>query len=197
MFRSKNTERRAAASISAALGITLTQDLGRYLGVPILHGRTTKDTYRDILSRMDLKLAGWKAKSLSLAGRVTLAQSVLAAIPAYAMQTYILPADTCKEIDKKIRDFVWGSSNEGMKIHLISWEQIYRPKEEGGLGLRSASLLNQAYLIKLAFIFFFFQKFDALWVQILESKYFKKVGNELIPAHRASQSPIWRGSGQL
>ncbi|CAN1122260.1 hypothetical protein LINPERHAP2_LOCUS1265 [Linum perenne] len=44
---------------------------------------------------MDKKLSSWKAKSLSLAGRVTLAQSVLSAIPAYAMQTSLLPNTTC------------------------------------------------------------------------------------------------------
>ncbi|CAN1773508.1 Putative ribonuclease H protein At1g65750, partial [Linum perenne] len=92
--------------ISTELGIRLTQDLGRYLGVPVLHGSTTNTTYDYILDRIDQKLMGWKAKSLSLAGCVTLAQSVLAAIQAYAMQTLVLPATTCDELDKRIHNFV-------------------------------------------------------------------------------------------
>lgn len=31
-------------------GITLTDDFGKYLGAPMIHGRVTKKTYGDILS---------------------------------------------------------------------------------------------------------------------------------------------------
>ncbi|CAN1190816.1 Putative ribonuclease H protein At1g65750, partial [Linum perenne] len=98
IFCSKNTNLHVSSLISLILGIPLTQNLGRYLGVPILHDRVTTRTYQDILDRIDTKLAGWKAKSLSLVGPVTLAQSVLAAIPTYVMQTVVLPAKTCEEI---------------------------------------------------------------------------------------------------
>ncbi|CAN1201040.1 Putative ribonuclease H protein At1g65750 [Linum perenne] len=110
------------------MGFPLTRNLGRYLGVPVLHGRTSAQTYHGIVKRIDQKLTGWKAKSLSLAGRVTLAQAVLAAIPAYVMQSTILPATTCELIDKKIRDFVWGSTEDERKTHLIAWERVCTPK---------------------------------------------------------------------
>ncbi|CAN1146010.1 LINE-1 retrotransposable element ORF2 protein [Linum perenne] len=120
IFCSKNTNRHVSSLISLLLGIPLTQNLGRYLGVPILHDRVNVHTYQDILDRIDSKLAGWKVKSLSLAGRVTLAQSVLAAIPAYPMQTSVLPAKTCEEIDRRIRNFVWGTTGEGWKVPLVA-----------------------------------------------------------------------------
>ncbi|CAN1188821.1 Putative ribonuclease H protein At1g65750 [Linum perenne] len=138
IFCSRNTSRGLPVSISSSLGISLTQDLGRYLGVPTLHGRTDKGTYQAIVDKLDNKLAGWKAKSLSLAGRVTLATSALSAIPAYVMQAAVLPATTCEAIDRRIRNFVWGSTSEERKTHLVSWEQICKSKELGGLGLRLA-----------------------------------------------------------
>ncbi|CAN1796639.1 Putative ribonuclease H protein At1g65750 [Linum perenne] len=104
------------------LGFPLTLNLGRYLGVPILHERTSSQTYQGIIDRISKKLTGWKVKSLSLAGRVTLAQSVLVAIPAYAMQTAVILATTCEAIDRLIRNFVWGSSNEVRTVHLVSWD---------------------------------------------------------------------------
>ncbi|CAN1188179.1 Putative ribonuclease H protein At1g65750 [Linum perenne] len=159
--------------------------------MPVLHGRITIRTYSDILARMDSKLSGWKEKSLSLAGRVTLAQSVLAAIPAYAMQTSLLPIDTCKEIDKRIRNFVWGSSPEGRKVHLINWETICAPKDKGGFGLKQARYLNLAYMVKLAFVCF--QSPELLWVRVLQGKYLRMSSEGLVPAHRASQSNIWKG----
>jgi hypothetical protein len=59
---------------------------------------------------MDSKLNGWKIDRLSFAGRLTLAKVVLATIPSYAMQTTRLSVDVCKEVDKRIRNFVWGGS---------------------------------------------------------------------------------------
>ncbi|CAN1153418.1 Putative ribonuclease H protein At1g65750 [Linum perenne] len=191
IFCSKNTDRQAAANIANALGIPLTQNLGSYLGVPILHDRITNGTYQEILNRIDKKLFGWKVKTLSLAGRVTLAKSVLAAIPTYAMQTSLIPATTCEEIDKKIRDFIWGSSDQGRKTHLVSWDRICSPKSEGGLGLRLASHLKRAYMTKLAFLFF--TNADALWVRILQNKYFKDGRDGLSQRKLSSKSAIWRG----
>ncbi|CAN1175298.1 Putative ribonuclease H protein At1g65750 [Linum perenne] len=171
-FCSKNTGRQLAAAIATALEIPLTLDLGKYLGVPVLHERTSTRTYQGVIDRIEQKLTGWKAKTLSLAGRVTLAQAVLSAIPAYVMQTAVLPVATCEAIDRKIKNFVWGSSDEARKVHLVAWETVCTPKEEGELGLKSARFLNRAYMNKLAFKFL--QEPEKLWVKVLQSKYFKE-----------------------
>ncbi|CAN1181258.1 Putative ribonuclease H protein At1g65750 [Linum perenne] len=190
-FCSPNTPRNTANVISAILGYPLAQDLGRYLGVPILHERTSTETYQGIVDRISQKLSGCKVKSLSLAGRVTLAQSVLASIPAYSMQTTVIPITTCDAIDRIIRNFVWGSTDEARKVHLIAWDRICTPKEDGWLGLKMARLLNRAYMMKLAFIFF--QDQDRLWVRVLQGKYFTESADGLIPHNLRSQSVLWKG----
>ncbi|CAN1786706.1 Putative ribonuclease H protein At1g65750 [Linum perenne] len=147
---------------------------------------------------MEQKLTGWKASSLSLVGRVTLAQSVLSAIPSFIMQTSVLPSHIYSEIDKKIRNFVWGTTDETRKAHLISWEAICIPKSKGGLGLRSARQLNQAYMMKLGFLFL--AKPEELWVQVLQTKYFKDEEEDLVlqiaglsppAAHRGYEATSW------
>ncbi|CAN0843862.1 Putative ribonuclease H protein At1g65750 [Linum grandiflorum] len=150
LFFSKNVGNQKQGDISATLGIPITQNLGRYLGIRILHGRSTVTHYKYILEHLDAKLAGWKCSSLSLAGRVTLATSVLNAIPAFAMQTSILPVTVCNNIDLQIRNFIWGSEEGHRRIHLVSWENICKPKEMGGMGLCSALEMNQAFTLKLA-----------------------------------------------
>ena len=49
-----------ANSLSFLLGVPLTADLGRYLGVPITHGRPTKRTYAYLVDKLRSKLAAWK-----------------------------------------------------------------------------------------------------------------------------------------
>ncbi|CAN1138974.1 Putative ribonuclease H protein At1g65750 [Linum perenne] len=167
----------------------MTRDLGRYLVVPVLHGKITKNTYQPILDRLDSKLSGWKSNSLSLAGRVTLALSVLNAIPAYAMQTSVLPCHICEAIDRRIRNFVWGSTTECRKIHLVSWDEVCKPKEHGGLGLKKAKELNMAFMMKL--VFQFFKSPNDLWVQVLQHKYFREGPNGLHVKNATRISPMW------
>ncbi|KAH1038182.1 hypothetical protein J1N35_039925 [Gossypium stocksii] len=85
--------------------------LGKYLGVPLLHQRVTRDTFQYIVENMRKKLAGWKSKLLSFAGRITLAKAVLAAIPV----CYVVDGRSkgvCYEMEKIIRYFVWGTTEE-------------------------------------------------------------------------------------
>ncbi|CAN1777535.1 Putative ribonuclease H protein At1g65750 [Linum perenne] len=107
------------------------------------------------------------------------------------MQTSVLPATTCDAIDKRIRDFVWGSTTDARKIPLIAWNRICLPKDQGGLGLKLARELNRAYMTKLAFIFF--QKADLLWVKVLQNKYFRETEEGFRPRNKSVQSPLWRG----
>ncbi|CAN1148091.1 LINE-1 retrotransposable element ORF2 protein [Linum perenne] len=67
VFFSKNTPRHLSRDIVSLLEIGATQNLGRYLGAPVLHGRVTKSTYDFLIDRLNSRLAGWKAENLSLA----------------------------------------------------------------------------------------------------------------------------------
>lgn len=169
VFFSKNTNLELQQNISAALGIPKVMDMGKYLGVPSFHGRLMKDTFAGILDRIRLKLAGWKANSLSFAGRYTLAQAVLSAIPYYTMQTTLLPNGVILAIEKMIRDFLWGSKEGARKCHLVKWDVITKSKAYGGLGIRKLEPMNRAFLAKLGWRII--QNDDSLWVRIFKAKY--------------------------
>jgi len=72
VYFSRNMDSVVFEEICRILEMPKTEDLGRYLGVPAIHGRVTKSTYQGVITRIDKRLAGWKSKCLSLAGRVTL-----------------------------------------------------------------------------------------------------------------------------
>lgn len=87
-------------SLSYKSGFAVTQDLGKYLGVPLLHQCITKQTYGYIIETLHQKLATWKSKQMSLAGRITLCKSILATVPLYLMQSSLLPKSIYFEIEK-------------------------------------------------------------------------------------------------
>ena len=85
VFFSKNVSLARKQDLSNALGMRLTSDLGKYLGIPLFHERCNKKYFQFIIDKMSNRLSCWKARTLSLAGRITLAQSALASIPSYVM----------------------------------------------------------------------------------------------------------------
>ncbi|XP_028805357.1 uncharacterized protein LOC114760258 [Neltuma alba] len=133
--------------ISDFLGFTPTIDLGKYLGRPIIHKRVTKSTYNGILEKMHSQLSTWKVNTLSFTARSTLVSSVATAMPSYAMQTTRLPKGTCDRIDKKCRDFLWGSTTSAQKVYLLAWDNVCKSKSDGGLGLRQARFQNKAFMM--------------------------------------------------
>ncbi|KAG4921075.1 hypothetical protein JHK86_049888 [Glycine max] len=104
-----------------------------------------------MIDKIKKRLSGWKSRNLSLAGRVTLPQSSLLSILAYIMQITPLPASACKDIENLCQYFIWGSTHDRRKVHLIFWEDICKPKDKVlGLGFRNVYLLNKCYILKLS-----------------------------------------------
>lgn len=83
------------------------------------------------------KLAGWKTRCLSCAGRLTLAQSVLSNMAAFHMQLQRLPTRIHNELDKAIDNGIWGSSISNKKVHLRNRDILCRPIVCGGAGPRN------------------------------------------------------------
>lgn len=105
--------------ISQILNISKTSDLGKYLGFPLLKRKLVHFDFQPIINNIFAKLASWKAKMLNLVGRITLAKYVLFSIPIHIMQCFPLPKKTTNAININILGYLWGSSEESKKLHLI------------------------------------------------------------------------------
>lgn len=93
----------------------------------------------------------------------------MAAIPNRIMQGVALPNHLCEKLDKVNIDFLWGSSKEKRKLHLVGWNKIFRPKEKGGLRLQAAKAKNIALLAKLNWRLY--QDKESMWAKVLLGKY--------------------------
>ena len=118
---------------------------------------------------MQGRLAGWKANLLSFVGRLVLTQDVTSTIPNYAMQCIALPAKVLTNVDRLSCDFLWGSSKNKKKLHLVGWNKITKPKKEGGLGIQTAKAKNIALLAKLNW--HLASEPTSLWAKVLTQKY--------------------------
>lgn len=77
---SPNVPRRRKRFICRKMGMNATNNLGRYLGFPILTQGRPGNAYNFIVDRVQNKLAGWRTKLLSRAGKLVLVKFVVALI---------------------------------------------------------------------------------------------------------------------
>lgn len=75
----------------------------------------------------------------------------------------------CDAVDKTIRDFLWGSTDEKRKMHMVKWSTVTFPKVLGGLGLHSIRDRNLAFLAKLCWRLASSQ--DSPWAAMLAAEY--------------------------
>jgi ribonuclease HI len=107
------------------------------------------------------------------------------------MQNTALPTTICNDLDRLNRNFLWGSTNESKKMHLVGWDKVCRPKREGGLGLYATKPKNKALLAKLNWRLH--DEKDSWWARTLTAKYCPNgITSSPLPIHRGGSSN-WRG----
>ncbi|KAA3488323.1 nitrogen regulatory protein P-II-like protein [Gossypium australe] len=74
--------------------------------------------------------------------------------------TMMIPQGICEEIERIVRQFIWGYSGGSRKMTLVNWQPICQPKLKDQ---------NISFMLKLGFNILINTK--SLWVRILRSKY--------------------------
>ena len=146
----------------------------KYLGVPLGAAFKEKAISNPVLEKVERRLAGWKCLYLSKGGLVTLIKSTLPSIPTYLLSLFPLPASVAHRLEKLQRDFLWGGIGEEKRFHLIRWDKVCLPLQNGGLAIKNLRLFNQALLGK--WIWRFGNKRDFLWRKVIEAKYGSVMG---------------------
>jgi hypothetical protein len=125
-----------------------------HLGHPMIFTHKDKNrAYNFIFSKFYAKFSTLKANKLNHAGRLQYITSVLCSIPVYYMSTMLFSKTFIHKINSIIRNFWWAgvqAENPTNPIAFRSWDDICKPKNQGGLGIRDMELINKILLINTA-----------------------------------------------
>ncbi|PNY15946.1 ribonuclease H, partial [Trifolium pratense] len=187
---SKNVQQHTRDQLANISGFRVTQSMGKYLGVPLVGRAPRKSDYNYLLAQVKSKLSSWKAKQLSLAGRITLSKAIIEAIPIYPMMTANIPKSCLQQLQKMQRSFIWGEAENERRYHAVSWDTITLPKSLGGLGIRRLHNMNKACLMKLGWSM---KRGDsALWIDVLKGKYAREHPNLDSIVAKNHDSSLWK-----
>lgn len=187
---SKNVTGQEATKIAGYGGFSISENLGRYLGAHIFSGRSSVNRYRFLTDKINSRLSGWKKQCLSLAGRLTLANSIMGAVANFHMQHDKIPKSILLNIEQSQRDFIWGRNSNGRKAHLINWSTLCKPKSAGGMNFKNLSMMNDAFILKIGWETL--TNKEALWTQVLRGKYNRGDIDKLQVKSGPSDSRLWK-----
>ena len=107
---------------------------------------------------------------LSKGGRLTLLKSTLSSLHTYYLSLFTIPTHVAYKIERMQRDFLLGDS----KTHLVGWDKVCAPLENGGLGVRKLTTFNRALLGK--WLWRFGIEETRLWRRVIALKFGEELG---------------------
>lgn len=163
-----------------------------YLGLPLASGFKKRESWSGLVENFRSKLAIWKRRYLTKAGRLVLVNSTLATLPIFMMSLFVMPISVGEELERIMRNFLWGSTEEKKKFHLIAWDEVCVGVNWGGLGIRRLRDVNVSLLSK--WLWNIGIDDGKLWKRVIFAKYGKAKGgwctNICNKAHGCS---FWKG----
>lgn len=122
-----------------------------YLGLPLSIRRLKRLHYQPLIDKGAGRLAAWKGRNLTTAGRVCLVKSVLFSQPVFLLTAFKPPSEVLEELDKFRRGFLWAGDGviTGGKCK-VNWTRSSMPKENGGPGILDLQRFARAVRVALA-----------------------------------------------
>ncbi|GLU18505.1 hypothetical protein SLE2022_348010 [Rubroshorea leprosula] len=114
------------------------------------------------------------------------------ATPTFTMSWFLLPIGVCRNINRLIRDFLWGQQQDEKKVCWVGWDRLTQSKHDGRMGFKDLHCFNIAMLARQAWRII--QNPNALWVRVLKSLYFPN--SSFFDARKGSH-PSWAWSSIL
>nr|GEY32864.1 putative RNA-directed DNA polymerase, eukaryota, reverse transcriptase zinc-binding domain protein [Tanacetum cinerariifolium] len=107
--------RSSVEYMASYLGCSIMEKKFRYLGVMVGEKMSRFNAWDDVVLKLKARLSKWKAKTLSIGGRLTLLKSVLGASPLYNMSIFKVPKGILKVMESIRSNFLKGLVNRRKK----------------------------------------------------------------------------------
>ncbi|XP_074289023.1 uncharacterized protein LOC141614167 [Silene latifolia] len=143
----------------------------KYLGMPIQTTRLKKQDCECLVDKICSRIHGYGARKFSYAGRFVIVSSVLTSLHSYWASMFVMPKGVIKRIEAVYMNFLWDNSADYMRIPLVCWDTICRPKEEGRLGIKDQESWNKAMVGRL--VDWVAMNRDSIWVHWVHNNYLK------------------------
>jgi hypothetical protein len=154
IYFSKNVLTHITRQIKDVFPVPNLQPNTMHLGHPMIFSHNDKNrAYHFIYNKFFAKFGTIKANRLNHVGRLQYIKSVLASIPVYYMSTVLFFKTFIEKINSIIRRFWWTGVQEEQQTTPIayrSWDDICKPTEQGGLGVRDMEMINKSLIIHAA-----------------------------------------------
>jgi hypothetical protein len=160
----------------------------KYKGIPISDSKLSKVVFTNIPEKVSKRIPPWKGKWMSSRARLILINKCLSSLSTYTMGFYLPPLGTHRVLDGMRSKFFWRGAENDFKYHMIRWSAIYRPKEQGGLGIVNTRILNECLMVK--WIWKLYSQEDSLWVRLKNAKYMRDP--DFFKSREAQGSQFWK-----
>eukprot|EP00253_Pinus_taeda_P030826 PITA_30826 len=121
----------------------------KYLGNQLDIHPTRMKNWQEVIDKIKKRLSNWSFRSLNIASRIVLLKAVLQSIPVYSLSIRAASKGVCAKLREIFGKFIWGGPTQQRKWALVSWTNLIKRKDDGGLGLRDLEILNKVLGAKL------------------------------------------------
>ena len=131
------------AKLYTSRNINWTNEGINTLGVDISQRQTCKDeNFQSVIAKMKAVAKIWYFRTMTLSGKITVVNSLMASLYVYRMQVLPVLSDAqIKEIEETIIEFIW----RGRKPK-IPMAHLTANKEDGGMGLVNIRVKHESLL---------------------------------------------------
>ena len=147
-----------------------------------------------LVQKYEKRICLWTHKLLSLGGRLILIQSVISSILVYWLGLASIPTSVLHKLGSITFAFLWGSTKNNRRYHLVNWQSLSWPKEYEGWGIKNLHWFSIALRLKNILMVL---SNDGMWHRVLTNKYMKHLS--VVAWLRGKRfcsrgvSIIWRG----
>ena len=165
-----------------------------YLGFPLGASPRRISTWNPLIQKIKNKLAFWKGRVLSQAGRLTLIKSTLTSLPLYYTFIFRIPKGVVRQHNTLINDFFLSGGSMNKKFHRVKWKFVTR-LEKDGMGILDITVHNRALLSK--WLWLLQDEGAALWARIVHHKYSVDHIDNIFVSSAKHYSTVWHNISKI